>query len=223
MEDKYPIKEIKVMEGVYICKPEKAQDNNNSPSSSNNDKTNNKNINDYNIKLNANKSSIGQNEYLCHGKDELIKIYEIEFEELGNRVQALFQSNEDMLEFDPHDYDLIQAREENLELIDKKIDEMIKIQQKMKEVCDYHPMVNVDIFEYFGIGTKNSNKDENKINIDKKEGELIEVKEEFIKIENKINNNINENKDQNNEINTNENTQKNKTESGNDIVTEIEL
>ncbi len=223
MEDKYPIKEIKVMEGVYIWKPEKAQDNNNSPSSSNNDKTNNKNINDYNIKLNANKSSIGQNEYLCHGKDELIKIYEIEFEELGNRVQALFQSNEDMLEFDPHDYDLIQAREENLELIDKKIDEMIKIQQKMKEVCDYHPMVNVDIFEYFGIGTKNSNKDENKINIDKKEGELIEVKEEFIKIENKINNNINENKDQNNEINTNENTQKNKTESGNDIVTEIEL
>ena len=223
MEDKYPIKEIKVMEGVYIWKPEKAQDNNNSPSSSNNDKTNNKNINDYNIKLNANKSSIGQNEYLCHGKDELIKIYEIEFEELGNRVQALFQSNEDMLEFDPHDYDLIQAREENLELIDKKIDEMIKIQQKMKEVCDYHPMVNVDIFEYFGIGTKNGNKDENKINIDKKEGELIEVKEEFIKIENKINNNINENKDQNNEINTNENTQKNKTESGNDIVTEIEL
>jgi len=223
MEDKYPIKEIKVMEGVYIWKPEKAQDNNNSPSSSNNDKTNNKNINDYNIKLNVNKSSIGQNEYLCHGKDELIKIYEIEFEELGNRVQALFQSNEDMLEFDPHDYDLIQAREENLELIDKKIDEMIKIQQKMKEVCDYHPMVNVDIFEYFGIGTKNSNKDENKINIDKKEGELIEVKEEFIKIENKINNNINENKDQNNEINTNENTQKNKTESGNDIVSEIEL
>jgi len=223
MEDKYPIKEIKVMEGVYIWKPEKAQDNNNSPSSSNNDKTNNKNINDYNIKLNANKSSIGQNEYLCHGKDELIKIYEIEFEELGNRVQALFQSNEDMLEFDPHDYDLIQAREENLELIDKKIDEMIKIQQKMKEVCDYHPMVNVDIFEYFGIGTKNSNKDENKINIDKKEEELIEVKEEFIKIENKINNNINENKDQNNEINTNENTQKNKTESGNDIVSEIEL
>ena len=223
MEDKYPIKEIKVMEGVYIWKPEKAQDNNNSPSSSNNDKTNNKNINDYNIKLNANKSSIGQNEYLCHGKDELIKIYEIEFEELGNRVQALFQSNEDMLEFDPHDYDLIQAREENLELIDKKIDEMIKIQQKMKEVCDYHPMVNVDIFEYFGIGTKNSNKDENKINKDKKEGELIEVKEEFIKIENKINNNINENKDQNNEINTNENTQKNKTESGNDIVSEIEL
>ena len=202
MEDKYPIKEIKVMEGVYIWKPEKAQDNNNSPSSSNNDKTNNKNINDYNIKLNANKSSIGQNEYLCHGKDELIKIYEIEFEELGNRVQALFQSNEDMLEFDPHDYDLIQAREENLELIDKKIDEMIKIQQKMKEVCDYHPMVNVDIFEYFGIGTKNSNKDENKINIDKKEWELIEVKEEFIKIENKINNNINENKDQNNEIKT---------------------
>ena len=42
MEDKYPIKEIKVMEGVYIWKPEKAQDNNNSPSSSNNDKTNNK-------------------------------------------------------------------------------------------------------------------------------------------------------------------------------------
>ena len=32
-----------------------------------------------------------------------------------------------MMEFDPNDYDLIQAREENLELIDKKIAEMINI------------------------------------------------------------------------------------------------
>ena len=36
-----------------------------------------------------------------------------------------------MMEFEPNDYDLIQANEENLELIEKKL--------------------VVDIFEYFGI------------------------------------------------------------------------
>ncbi len=220
MEDKYPIKEIKVMEGVYIWKPEKAQDNNNSPSSSNNDKTNNKNINDYNIKLNVNKSSIGQNEYLCHGKDELIKIYEIEFEELGNRVQALFQSNEDMLEFDPHDYDLIQAREENLELIDKKLAEIVKIQKKMKEICEIHPIVNVDIFDYFGIGQSTNNDKEDK-KIEKDKEKLIKVNQKNDdKFENK--NNINIIKNENKEKNSIENS-KDKIDNKNEIVTEIEL
>ena len=131
MEDKYLVKEIKVMEGVYIWKPEKKSNNNDSNNDPN--KKQQQNYDNKNIEFIGNKSSIGENEYLCHGKDELIKIYEIEFEELGNRVLALFQSNEDMMEFDPNDYDLIQAREENLELIDKKLAEIIKIQKKMKK------------------------------------------------------------------------------------------
>ena len=123
MEDEYPIKEIKIMEGVYIWKPEKKTNNdnkNNNNQNKNESHKNNESKKNNNINLIGNKSSIGQNEYLCQGKDELIKIYEIEFEELGNKVLSLFQSNEDMMEYDPNDYDLIQAVQENLELIDKK-------------------------------------------------------------------------------------------------------
>ena len=216
MEDKYPIKEIKVMEGVYIWKPEK-NINNDGNKNSNTNSTQNADINNNYF---VNKSSIGENEYLCHGKDELIKIYEIEFEELGNRVLSLFQSNEDMMEFDPNDYDLIQAREENLELIDKKLAEIVKIQSKMKEICSYHPIVNLDIFEYFGIGKKPlSNKEENKDNLEIKNENLIEIeqKNDFNKNDNNnILNNENHNKEENSD-------KKNKNENNNDIITEIEL
>ena len=218
MEDKYPIQEIKVMEGVYIWKPEKKQSNNNSQNNNNSNLTKNCD-NTYNLM--GNKSSIGENDYLCHGKDELIKIYEIEFEEIGNRILALFQSNEDMMEFDPNDYDLIQAREENLELIDKKIAEIVKIQEKMKEICAIHPIVNVDIFEYFGIG-KSSNKEKGQKNgdIDKKEENLIEVNQ---KEDNKIENNIMNNRNEKNPENENQISSNDKNVNNNDIITEIEL
>jgi hypothetical protein len=221
MEDKYPVKEIKVMEGVYIWKPEKKSNNNDSNNDPN--KKQQQNYDNKNIEFIGNKSSIGENEYLCHGKDELIKIYEIEFEELGNRVLALFQSNEDMMEFDPNDYDLIQAREENLELIDKKLAEIIKIQKKMKEICSFHPIVEVDIFEYFGIGKSTlkskEEKEGNKNNIENNNN-LIEVNP---KEENKIENSINDNENKNKEENLNEDFSKNKIENANDIITEIEL
>jgi len=217
MEDNFQIKEIKIMDGVYIWKPEKSVNN-----------TQNNNKNDINTKSPPNensvqgtKSQIGENKYLCHGKDELVKIYEIEFEELGDKVQSLFQSNEDMLEFDPHDYDLIQAREENLQLIDKKLEEMMKIQEKMKEICDYHPIVNVDIFDYFGIGkkAKNENGENNNTNKNENKENLISINDDK-KIENQINsiNDIEKNK---------ENNSKDQSENDNkmddNLVTEIEL
>ena len=217
MEDNFQIKEIKVMDGVYIWKPEKSVNN-----------TQNNNKNDINTQSPPNensvqgtKSQIGENKYLCHGKDELVKIYEIEFEELGDKVQSLFQSNEDMLEFDPHDYDLIQAREENLQLIDKKLEEMMKIQEKMKEICDYHPIVNVDIFDYFGIGkkAKNENGENNNTNKNENKENLISINDDK-KIENQINsiNDIEKNK---------ENNSKDQSENDNkmddNLVTEIEL
>ena len=217
MEDNFQIKEIKIMDGVYIWKPEKSVNN-----------TQNNNKNDINTKSQPNensvqgtKSQIGENKYLCHGKDELVKIYEIEFEELGDKVQSLFQSNEDMLEFDPHDYDLIQAREENLQLIDKKLEEMMKIQEKMKEICDYHPIVNVDIFDYFGIGkkAKNENGENNNTNKNENKENLISINDDK-KIENQINsiNDIEKNK---------ENNSKDQSENDNkmddNLVTEIEL
>ena len=217
MEDNFQIKEIKVMDGVYIWKPEKSVNN-----TQNNDK------NDINTKSSPNensvqgtKSQIGENKYLCHGKDELVKIYEIEFEELGDKVQSLFQSNEDMLEFDPHDYDLIQAREENLQLIDKKLEEMMKIQEKMKEICDYHPIVNVDIFDYFGIGkkAKNENGENNNTNKNENKENLISINDDK-KIENQINsiNDIEQNKEKDSKEQS-----ENDNKMDDNLVTEIEL
>ena len=204
MEDKYPIKEIKIMDGVYIWKPELKTENNCSNNESNKSSNNNINNNNNN-ELNYKKTSIGENNYLCHGVDDLIKIYEIEFEEIGNKIQSLFQSNEDMLEFDPHDYDLIQAREENLQIIDKKLEEIMVIQKKMKTICEKHPIVEVDIFDYFGIGKnmKDDNKDTKK--------------------ENKDNSKTME-KEDNTGNSINDNSQKeNKTQMNNNIITEIEI
>jgi hypothetical protein len=217
MEDNFQIKEIKVMDGVYIWKPEKSVNN-----SQNNNKNDNNTQSSSNEKLvQGTKSKIGENKYLCHGKDEMVKIYEIEFEELGDKVQSLFQSNEDMLEFDPHDYDLIQAREENLQLIDKKLEEMIKIQEKMKEICNYHPIVNVDIFDYFGIGQKTKNENGENSNTNK-----FEDKENLIKIndDKKIDNQINSINDieQSKENNSKEQSE-NDNKIDDNIVTELEL
>ena len=199
MEDEYPIKEIKVMDGVYLWKPEKKNIET---------ITQNKEIQQFeNNSINNKEITIGENKYLCNGQNELIKIYEIEFEELGDRVQALFQSNEDMLEFDPYDYDLIQAREENLQLIDKKLEEMKKIQIKMKEICNYHPIVSVDIFEYFGIVKKE--KEENS-QINKKLNKIVEIKG-------------NENKENKENDKTQKILEGYKEEGKNKIVTEIEL
>ena len=210
MEDKYPIKEIKVMDGVYICKPDLQNSNNKTTQSS--DNNNNNKI--------GKKTSVGENNYICHGVDELVKIYEIEFEEIGNKIQSLFQSNEEMLEFDPHDYDLIQAREENLQLIDKKIEEMMKIQEKMKDICNYHPIVTVDIFDHFGIGKKIKDNEDNKEK--KKEENLALVDEEDKKNEENINSNDLEEKKKNNN-NEEEQKKENKKQKDNEIITEIDL
>ena len=214
MEDNYQIKEIKIMDGVYIWKPEQKKENN-FQNTNNSNPSSTDNINEK-----GKSTSIGEYNYLCHGKDDLVKLYEIEFEEIGNRIQLLFQSNEDMLEFDPNDYDLIQAREENLQLIDKKLEEIIKIQKKMKEVCGYHPIVNVDIFDYFGIGKKKQNDNNDKK--DKKENkEINKIQGEVNQIGENINSiNISEQNDGNNSHNS---KNKNETKNNNDIMTEIEL
>ena len=222
MEDKYPIKEIKVMDGVYIWKPEKKIENNSSNNMPNQSNQSNQTSNNNNNNLIAKKTSIGENNYLCHGEDELIKIYEIEFEEIGNKIQSLFQSNEDMMEFDPHDYDLIQAREENLQIIDKKLEEIIKIQKKMKSICEKHPLVEVDIFEYFGIGKsiKGDYKDKDEVKKEENKNNSSMNKENIIE------NNINSLKDKENnkeKNNTNDNKEKNNKTQNDNIITEIEI
>ena len=75
----------------------------------------------------------------------------------------------------------------------------------MKTICEKHPIVEVDIFDYFGIGKnmKDDNKDTKK--------------------ENKDNSKIME-KEDNTGNSINDNSQKeNKTKMNNNIITEIEI
>ena len=93
---------------------------------------------------------------------------------------------------------------------------MIKIQKKMKNICEYHPIVNLDIFDYFRFAKKK--KDNNK---DIKEHEGLVNEED--KTENIMNNaNGFDYKKQNNSINQ-QSQEENKTSIESNIVTEIEL
>ena len=94
--------------------------------------------------------------YVYHNNTELIALYEAEFEELGNQIKNMFKANEEMLAYDPNDYDLIQAREENLQLINEKIIRMKNIQEQIKGICPNHPCVSLNVFDVF-----NENKKEN--------------------------------------------------------------
>ena len=153
--------------------------------------------------------------FIYHNTEELITILEGQFNEFGDIVQKLFESNKEMLKFDPNDYDLIQARQENLQIIQIKLKLMKEIQGKIKNIYPHHPIVKVDIFSLFIKNDDNKNKDDdNDINNNIKNEE--EKKQDEL-----ILNMINEIPSQNNSNNNNfENNNHNKE---NEIITEIEL
>ena len=172
----------------------------------------------YLTKINNNKEhnnnfiNVEGEKFIYHNTEELLTILETEFNEFGEIVQKLFESNEEMLKFDPNDYDLIQARQENLEIIQIKLKSMKDIQNKVKNICPNHPIVNVDIFSLFINEKKN---EDNKKDIN------IMSDDEKKKQDDLILNMINEIPSQNNNINENNNNTENNDK--NDIITEIDL
>ena len=80
---------------------------------------------------------------------ELLILKESMFNEMGNVVKGLFESNEEMRAFDPNDYDLLNAIEENLVIINDKLKQMKIIQEEVKKICPHHPIVEVDVMEMF--------------------------------------------------------------------------
>jgi len=131
---------------------------------------------------------IGDLKYIYHNTAELISIYENEFYELGEIVKSLFETNEEMLNYDPNDYDLIQARLDNVESINKKIYKMIDIQKKVKVLCNNHPILNLNVMEIFGKINQNDNNNNNIEN---------EKNDNFMMINQQINNNNNNNNNNN--------------------------
>lgn len=97
-----------------------------------------------------------ENNKIYNNTGELISLYESEFSEYARQIKNMFTANEEMLKYDPKDYDLIQAREENLILINQKIGKMQKIQNEIKSLCPRHPIVEVNIFESFSPKQENT-------------------------------------------------------------------
>lgn len=90
-----------------------------------------------------------ERKYLYKNTAELISMLENEFEEMAREVEMLYKANEDMLEFDPKDYDLIQAREENLVIINRRLNQMKEIQNELRIYCPNNPILSMDLFSLF--------------------------------------------------------------------------
>ena len=86
-------------------------------------------------------------------------ILETEFEEIQKEVILLYDSNEEMEKLDPTDYDLVEARQENLEIINnKKILRMKDLQEELRKYCPTNPLVTKNVFDYFSEHDTNKNK-----------------------------------------------------------------
>jgi hypothetical protein len=139
------LKEEKILEGVYITRNPKSNEGTILNNQSTLDKEGHKNI-------------PNQCKYVYRSTAELIAILENDFEQNFKEIQMLYQANEDMMEYDPLDYDLIEAREENLEIINKKLKTLIDIQAELRTHCPTNPLVTKNIFDFF----KEINGSENK-------------------------------------------------------------
>jgi hypothetical protein len=91
---------------------------------------------------------INERKFVYRSTAELIAILEAEFEEYLREIEMLYNANEEMLEFDPHDYDLIQAREDNLILINKRLIQLQDIQNELKIICPTNPLVGMNVYDH---------------------------------------------------------------------------
>jgi len=89
-------------------------------------------------------------------------------------VKNLFEANEEMLKWDPNDYDLIEARQENLVFINKKLARMKEIQSELTQLCPTNPICKVNVFDFFGK-SEEKKVTENVVNVKVKEEESKEV------------------------------------------------
>lgn len=117
--------------------------------------------------------------YVFGTTTELITLLEGEFEELMNEVALLYNANEEMSLFDPTDYDLIEAREDNLVIINKRLVRLQEIQGELKLYCPTNPLVLMNVFDYFiPKNDNNGNKvKENNTDINKTEDKMDVITE----------------------------------------------
>ena len=95
------------------------------------------------------RNSPKQTKYVYRSTAELIALLENDFEQIFLEIHMLYKANEEMLEYDANDYDLIQAREENLEIINKMLNSLMEIQSQLRTYCPTNPLALKNIFDFF--------------------------------------------------------------------------
>jgi len=161
--------EIKFGDGIYISKGKDAKQftdegkviifpENNSDNLQNSSSNTNKDYINYRDSCDTTNPNefTKKPSYIYKNTAELIQILECEFIEFQEEICLLKKANEDMLEFDPHDYDLIQAREDNLKIINKRLGQLRDLQNRLKEFCPTHPFVLKDVWEIISLIENNS-------------------------------------------------------------------
>jgi hypothetical protein len=107
---------------------------------------------------------------------KIIKMLEIEYDYIEKQQMAMFYSNEEMLKYDPNDIDLIDARAENIKLIEKNIIRMHKIKSDILELDRDHYIINKNIFSF-----------ETKLNLFSNNFDNVEINTDNINIIHEIN------------------------------------
>jgi len=79
-------------------------------------------------------------------KQKIIKLLELEYEDLEKQQSILIYSNDQMLNFDPNDIEVIECRAENLKFIQKNIERMKEIKKEIVDLDKNHPYVNKDVY-----------------------------------------------------------------------------
>jgi hypothetical protein len=118
-------------------------------------------------------SFINSNQY--DSKEKIIKLLEIEYTELEQQQMAMYFSNEEMLNYDPNDLDIIEARAENIKIMEKNIQRMQKIKEDLLKLDRDHYINGKNVFDCFNFKPEKNDTIENKID---NEGDKMDVDDE---------------------------------------------
>lgn len=88
-------------------------------------------------------------QYIYKNSFELQVLLEKEFEEIMSEVRLIYDNNQEMMAYDPNDYDLLQAIEDNLVIINKRLVILKQIQSKLKQFAPNSVFTEIDIMKVF--------------------------------------------------------------------------
>jgi hypothetical protein len=142
-----------------------------------------------------------ENQEQVESKVKIVKLLEMEFEDLEKQQNALVYSNEEMFKCDPNDLELIECRAENMKYIKLNFERMKQIYEEISKLDRNNKLLGKSIFSLNYDFEKNDEEPKN-IHNNHNASQLIK-------------NNLDGSILKNNSVNENEKTEK--------VVTELEI